>query len=358
MEFELMKEQLKGEYRQVFSEVLVYGSMKNISADMLTDRLTELYDILLTAQTEGRDVRRITGSDRERFCRDFFGDFTPLERLRELPGRFYSFAWVIFVMELLPFTADAGSNEKAVSNILPYLFGIGLGVVFELMCSLVILPLMFRNRKISPETWNNIAIVGFAAMFFGMLISQDSISAQLNVPSLPLVICSGAYIAIFFTVRSVWRYKHFGTIRNERKLMLKDSYYKNLSSVRLELIVMNGWKKQYERLSSRGKVTAEGYLDKLKSSEHINDIVDRGFDLFVAVIYLASVIGTAAASEGITDILVFALISGVISYFIWRFFSKAFRQGAGVRKKLISQCETAGKTMPEYLEDRLSQEDG
>ena len=84
MEFELMKEQLNGEYRKVFEAAWIYGIMKNVSNEMLIDRLTELYDILLTAQTEGRDVRRIAGSSTERFCKDLYGDYTPFDRLSSL----------------------------------------------------------------------------------------------------------------------------------------------------------------------------------------------------------------------------------------------------------------------------------
>ena len=38
MEFELMKEQLNGEYRKVFEAAWIYGIMKNVSNEMLIDR--------------------------------------------------------------------------------------------------------------------------------------------------------------------------------------------------------------------------------------------------------------------------------------------------------------------------------
>lgn len=351
MELELMKEQLEKEYREVFEAVWVYGTMKNVSSEMLTDRLTELYDILLTAQNEGKDVRRIAGSNIERFCKDIYGDYTFAERLKLLPDRIYRYAWAIFVLELLTLTAENSSDK---SNILPYFFGLGIGVIFELFCRFVIVKVMFKNKKISPTAWNNIALLGFAAIFVGILVFQKHISAELNVSTLPLVIGSGAYIAVFLAIRSIRRYKRYGTIRNERKQMLKDSYYKDLSSVQLENTVLKAWKKQYEKQAAKGRITAEGFLEKLKKTEHFNDIADRSFDLIVGVIYLCSVISTAASREtGISDLIFFALILGVFTFGIWRFFSKAFRQGAGVRKKLMRECEQAGVTMPEYIAGRL-----
>lgn len=350
MEFELMKEQLKGEYRKIFEAAWIYGIMKNVSNEMLIDRLTEIYDILLTAQTEGRDVRRIAGTDTERFCKDLYGDYTLTDRIKFIPRIMYTYAWWIFVIALVTFTADNSGR----SNILPYLFGIGTGVIFELICRFVIAKVMFKSRKISPAAWNNMALLIFVAIFIGMLFSQHYISVQLNVPTLPLIIGSGVYIAVFFTARSIYRYKNFGTIRNVHKQMLKDNYYKELSSTQLEETVLKGWRKRYEIESSKGKITAEGFVERLKKDERINDIVDRGLDIFYAVVYIFTIIERMTDPEqGTIDLLFYALIMGVFLFLIWRFFSGAFRKGSGVRKKLIQECLQAGVTMPEYINNRL-----
>ena len=351
MEFELMKEQLNGEYRKVFEAAWIYGIMKNVSNEMLIDRLTELYDILLTAQTEGRDVRRIAGSSTERFCKDLYGDYTPFDRLKFIPRMIYTYAWCIFVIELLTFTADTGNGR---TNILPCLFGIWIGVVFELVCRLVIAKVMFKSKKISPAAWNNMALLIFVAILMGMLFSQHYISAELNVPTLPLIIGSGVYIAIFFTARSIYRYKNFGTIRNVHKQMLKDNYYKELSSTQLETAVLKGWGKRYEKMSAKGKITAEGFVERLQKDERINDIANRGFDIFVAVLYIFTIIERMTDPEqGAFDLVCYAMVMGFFLFLTWRFFADVFRKGSGVRKKLIQECLQTGVTMPEYINSRL-----
>lgn len=348
-----MKEQLNGEYREVFSVVLVYGTMKNVSTDVLTDRITELYDILLTAQTEGRDIKRIVGSDTERFCKDFYQDYTASDRIKLLPDRFYGFAWVIFVLEFLTLIVSDESTGKTVSNVAPYLFGIGIGVIFELLCRFFVMPLMFKNKKIKPTTWSTIAGLSFIVMFVGILLFEGYLKIELNVPVLPLVIGSGIYIAAYFTARSIWRYKRFGTIRDERKQMLQDNYYKELSNIQLETVVLKSWKKKYERLSKKNQTDPEDFMIKLKKNERMNDMVDKSLGLFVLAIFISAVIGTAGECEGLTDLLMFAFFMGIVEFAIWRFCSKSFKQGSAVRKKLIRECEVAGQTMPEYIEERL-----
>ena len=354
MEFELMKQQLNGEYREVFSAVWVYGIMKSVPEDTLTDRLTELYDILITAQTEGRDVRRVAGSDRERFCRDFFGDLTASERIKQLPERVYRWAWAIFVIELLVLVPAEGGEANGVSNVVPYLFGIGIGILFELLCRFVIVPLMVGKQNIKPETWNTVALASFAAMFISAVSIEGHIGAVLNVPSVPLVIGCGAYIALFAAARAVWRYKNYGTIFNERKRMLKDSYYKELGSADLETTVLKTWKRQYEKLSRRGKTDSEGFIEKVKKDERVNAAADKVYTLFCAAFYIVTVAVQASKSETVGETLVYAVISGVILYGLWRFFLRAFKMGAAARRKLIKECESLGQPLPEFIADRLA----
>ncbi|MCR4788430.1 MAG: hypothetical protein K5888_07585, partial [Lachnospiraceae bacterium] len=110
----------------------------------------------------------------------------------------------------------------------------------------------------------------------------------------------------------------------------------------------------YERESSKGKITADGFVERLEKDERINDIVDRGLDVFYAVVYIFTIIERMTDPEqGTFDLLIYALIMGVFLFLIWRFFSGAFRKGSGVRKKLIQECLQAGVTMPEYINSRL-----
>lgn len=57
----LLEDKLKGEYREVFSQVEYYGSAKWIDADVNAEMLMELLDQMLEAQNAGRPVTDIVG---------------------------------------------------------------------------------------------------------------------------------------------------------------------------------------------------------------------------------------------------------------------------------------------------------
>ena len=103
--YEQMQEQLSGPYREVFAAAKGYGVMTNAAPELLTDRLTELYDLLLTAQAEGCAVQRVVGKDTEVFCKEFFAESSPSRRLGTLAGRLYRYVWVLFLLEGLPLLA-------------------------------------------------------------------------------------------------------------------------------------------------------------------------------------------------------------------------------------------------------------
>ena len=90
--FAAMETELEPKWREVFEKASNYATLHNIDTDFADERKSELFDLLITAQNEGSPVRKITGGNTERFCKDFFSDYTPKERLRNLPKVIYRLA--------------------------------------------------------------------------------------------------------------------------------------------------------------------------------------------------------------------------------------------------------------------------
>ncbi len=355
MEFQLMEEQLNGGYREVFSAVRVYGTMKNISPDVLTDRLTELYDVLLTAQTEGRDVKEVAGSDTERFCRDIYGDYTAADRLKQLPRTVCSCALVIFIAETLSLIMTEQPLTGTVMNLAPFLFGIGVGIVFNLLCSFVAVPLMFRSKKLRPNAWNTIALVSFFVILISTVIFQGRVSLVMNVPSLPAAIVSGVYIAVYYTVRSGWRYRNYGTIRDRRKQILKDNYYRELGDKKAESVMLREWKRKFDRLSQKKGMTAAEFLEKLRKDESKLNITVICADIFYVALYTCAVAEKIVHGESLKTALPFAVISGLIIYFICGNFSKGFHNSLEIYRRLIRECDSTKQPVDEYIDMRLAE---
>lgn len=364
MNYYLMETQLDGSYRKVFERAQLYAAMKNIDTDFMDERLSELYDMLVTAQAENKPVERIVGKDTDVFCRNMFEDFTLAERLRFLPKRMFTFMTFLLVLLLVNFYADDGFLRFFTyeTDMLPYFIGLATGLVMVLISSGLILPAAYKNKNKKSDTWSVVMIAAFFVLVFGSLYVSNKLELSLLMPAAPMLLVSGGYVIIYLAVRSVWRYKKYGTLIDEQKRMRKKAYsMRELSGIapfatQDEIELMKTWRKKCDKLIRKGKYTPETCIEKFKKDERMNDIADKGIFWFYIALYLFAVIFTRFDGEStLFDTLVFALILGVAEYFIYRFFIKAFRSGAAVRKHIIADAEKSGLSMPDYLDGRLAE---
>lgn len=69
-----MENELTGKYREVFEKAELYGVIKNIDSKVQDEMMMNLFDILLSAQKDGKPVEKIIGTDIEALC-DRAGDW-------------------------------------------------------------------------------------------------------------------------------------------------------------------------------------------------------------------------------------------------------------------------------------------
>lgn len=359
MNYAYMEMQLTGRYKEVFSRAQMYWSMRNIDADFAEERMSDLYDLLVTAQAENRPVERLTGADDDEFCRGFFGDYTLRERFMSLPKRFYSIAMFILIFELLELfgKSDKVSFFSADTNAMPWIIGIGVGVLLDIVGIFVLFPLSQRFRKVKNESWSFIFLAVFLGLIIGSVTLSDKLGLELIVPSAPVIVAAAGYSAVYLVIRSLWRYTVYGTVFDEQKRMRKKAYSmkKMLSDGDLgrdvEMKVIKTWQQRCEKYISKGKYTEETCIEKFRKDERFNDILEPVTNGIMVLIWLCSVLVTAKDS-GIADVLIFAAIIGVILFLWTRFINNVQRSGAVMRKRLISECEKSGKTMPEFLSEK------
>lgn len=358
--YEQMQEQLSGSYREVFAAAKGYGVMTNAAPELLTDRLTELYDLLLTAQAEGCAVQRVVGKDTEVFCKEFFAESSPLRRLGTLAGRLYRYVWVLFLLEGLPLlAADSAPNSKG-TNLLPYLLGVGVALIFELLARFALLPFFFRHKQGKPERWNYLAMLGFGGMVIGILALERALPWELSVPQLPVLIASGAYIAVFFVLRALRRYRTYGTILDERKQLLKDSYYRNLNSKAPDdAIILKSFRRQWKRLSRRKNMTRERFIQITQRNDRISDAILN----CMPYIWFAWLLQRAARDMRQCDTLwdqlislLVAVIAAAIFLLLLRAFMEGGRIGSAARKRVLQELAESGQSVPDFVAARLSKQ--
>lgn len=357
MNYSAMMTDLEPKWREVFEKAQTYASLKNIDTDFADERLGELFDLLITAQSEGKTVRRITGGDTERFCRDFFSDYTPAERLKTIPKTLFRLAAIMLVIELI---GALGSCDKfsdiweTKSSVGGYIIGIGVAIVFEIINIFVISPRMLKSK--STNKWTSASLGIFVLLFAGSITvsSKLGLLSKLTVPCGWLIICSGAYAAVYLIIRSVWRHKQYGTVFDTRRRMEKDIYYRSLNDASAEAGILKGWSIRYRRLSKKGKVTEDTFLDKVKADTALTHKLNLLYYPIYAVIWGIAVIKVASEGSGLYDTMLFAVICGFAIWVVHRFFIRWYFVAEANMKRLITECEKSGDTLPVFIEKKMN----
>ncbi|MBQ7953177.1 MAG: DUF1048 domain-containing protein, partial [Clostridia bacterium] len=73
----------EGEYRETFDKIDMYVGAKQLRENTKEELMSNLLDIFLSAQEEGRPVEKLTGKNIEKFCKEFCAGFGLKARLRK-----------------------------------------------------------------------------------------------------------------------------------------------------------------------------------------------------------------------------------------------------------------------------------
>ena len=353
MNLETMKSQFTGDYRAAFDGAHKYTLTQSFPAAYSDDKMAELYDLLLTAQEEGKPAEKLVGTDIEAFCKEFFSDFQPEKRLAGILKSLFAVACVLVFFgivdwltadEVLPFT-------QFQMNCSPILCGLASGAVISLLFRAV-QPLVMKTKKISAGGW--------AVIFIGMLIGSISAATilmrgkELSVPGAPVLIGAAAYILLYLAAAAIIRQRRTGSIiMKKQDNPYKDSYYQNLQDKDIRHLIEKGWLRRYRRLAKRGKTTAETFREEITRLDKINRVMDKIYTVFIIVIDLIATAGVAKGST-LPDTLIFFVFISLLLFLNWKLFHKADTENAAQRASILADCEASGQSLPEFLAGELN----
>ena len=355
MNYETMKTQLTGDYRAVFDRAQTYLMTSQFSAQYGDDKMMELYDLLLTAQTEQKPAEQVAGKDHAAFVQNFFSDYQTgwQERLHGLTEALKRLSAVVLVILLAEFftrehsETDFFAHRTDVSMLLAGLLG---GLVFIAVNQFVLRPASLKAKKIRNTGWSFIVIGVFVALIVLELIFLRDM--KLDVPTAPLVFAFGAYLLGYYIVRSVWRLKKTGTVRDIHKEQANDSYYKELRDRDIDRVLMTGMLKHYQRLARKGKITEDAFLAKMEREEKLTVYINRFASVLMAAVVLYWIVRVALEST-VAATLIFAVICGVLEWLIWKLFVGSSIKVSESRRHIYTECRKSGMTLPVYLESQI-----
>lgn len=360
----LMAEQLSGEYRQVFERADLYCTVTGIATEVAEDKMMNLFDIFMTAQSHGKPVEKIIGRDVEKFCKCYFEDYSLRERIKHSPALFYKICWVIFICSAIEVFEN--DFEKIVTgeiyyrtDILPYMTGLVLGLLFSAVIGFLMSRLIFRFPKIgSVKIYIGILIIFLVAMAVWELW-EDTIKTTVFIPIIPVIAVSGVYIAAYWGIRAYRRYCRHGSIFKEKVKIKREDSESFLLEIGESLI--KKFYRKNKRRKRRGKAewTIWEYMDYLCRQDAKEVWKWHLMALFYVVVVAVPVIHTLLI-EGMMDALILAAILLVIEIPIYFSCKKLSDFGVRCRKKLMQECQAHAMDLIEYvayLREKTSEEE-
>ena len=355
MNLEKMKSQFTGAYREAFDGAYKYILTNGFPAEYSDEKMAELYDLLLTAQEEGKPAEKIVGADIEAFCKEYFSDFTPENRFVGALGSLFAVACVVLVFSLIDWRAGEPVEpfRQFRLDASPIVFGLLCGALVSVGFR-ALQPVMLKTKKISAGAW---AVIYCVVLVLAIAVcTWLSHGRHISLPGAPFLIGAAVYIVGFLAAKAVVQYRKTGRIfKKKAENPYKDSYYKTLEDKDIRRIIEKQWLKRYRKLEQRGKTTPEtfrGEIDKLEKQNRIGQWVTDGI---AAVVVVAATVHTATESTVIDTIIFFCLVC-LVEYFILRIFHKADKENAVTRRHILADCEASGMNLPAFLAQELGEQ--
>lgn len=354
MKYTMIKDQLKGEYLAACDKVELYADLKHIDWEVQSEKLMDLLDLLLQAQYEGKPVSDIVGTDLDRFCKNYFADYSAGDRLREFLKRIKRIAWMLFILEGLWMFASLGEADfhffTNTTDISGYVGGLLMGgVVLEFVNALLRLCL-FRVKRFTVNMnlfLETVTLIGGLILIFRFWGDR-----KIYILTWPLLLGSGAYLLGYYTLQWYRRYQTTGSIKEVKSdyeisfgEMVKVEYDQNFGEEMVKALAKR-FRRMNRRRKRRGKAeyTSEEFFEKLKREDAISRRAVPA--IFIGVV-VCSTIFTAQDSTLWDTVIWFAIIS-VCEFVVYRFYSKIEKSGVRERNAIWQECRKRDMTLLEY----------
>lgn len=347
-----MAEQLSGEYRSAFERADIYSFTAKKTEEYIDEKMMELYNLLIKAEKNNQPIEEVIGNDIELYCKNFFVEEKKRYTLKEALDSLFAIMCGLLIYTLLQLLL-----EEKQSNLLPFVAGFAAGGVVEVLAKYWLQPVVFKNKKIKPIVYYFSILGAFLGCFIGMLIL--SYKYNVTIQTWWLFGISAIYVLVYFVIRSIWRYKKYGSIfghSSEEKMNkeFKKDFNKELQEKTMTKAVAQAMASRFRRIRKRKQkrgreYTFEDFAQLIRKEEKITK---RGNWVFIIITALMVVVPgiNIMVEETLFDGFIFILIMGVFEYFICRLVVKSNIDSMKTQLSLIEECEQSNIDILEYVE--------
>lgn len=356
IDYETLRTQLDGGYRDVFSKAYHYSVSLNPDNEYLDEKLTDLYDLLFTAQTEERPVEKIIGKKPDNFVKEYFSDFNLAHRIKSVFAMVYRMMFVSLVLEILNIAAHYGETGlmDIQSQDLKFFLFIPGGIIINLLISLIASKVALKTTKKTEAAWSMTVLGVFITGIFGFTKLFPLINFDYSISSAVSAIISLAVIIVYNAVNIIYRYKKYGTVKNIQREIYRDSYYKNLQNQDLVKTQLTVWKKRYAVLIRKNKTTDEKFIDEVQKAASGVKSLDVFLIAFFGVLVTGDSISKVMHGESVMDAVIYLFFAFLVGGVIIRFFHNIYMTNYAFNKNLVTRCRASGMNMPEFIDAELA----
>lgn len=344
--------QLKGDYLAAFKQAELYSMVDSIDYDKQNEMLLELLDLLLEAQSNGKPVEKIIGSDIEKFCKSFFSGRSVIGKLKPFLDALYYYSWLVFCFQIIEvtshFEADKGNPLMQPVDITGYLIGLSVLIMLSTLPSIVLKPFLFRWHKLNVALLLAMSLIATIGLCSGLTIWIGDRS--LLIPSYLSILIPGLYILSYIMIRAINNYRDHRSIRRQKDPG-ETTFWRTVGEkVQRELPteLLKRYEKINKKRSRRGKplMTPEEYTEKLYKDIKLSNYISVPLIGLLFLILLYNIINIFV-HDGFTESLLFIVIVAICEIPAFAIFRSSFL-GNKQKTELLAECDKRGVTLPEY----------
>lgn len=226
-----------------------------------------------------------------------------------------------------------------------WLFGYFWAILVSTVMGLMLRPLIFRMKWLSPNVLSNVTLL---IIFGGMFCFADLIPV-VELPVWIEVFISGGYLLMYYVIKAYLNYKKYGAIQSKEEVS-KISFWGKVDEKIIEdlpKIHKKRFEKINERMVKENKplVSEEEYMEEFRKEVAL----DKKGNLVstIVIIILVTAIGLGQIFQsGIADGALFVFLLLIIEIPIVKWTWNGYKRGP--KETVLCRCEELGIGIVEY----------
>lgn len=343
-----LSEHLTADYKEVFEQAVLYGSNQKLNEQDFEAALLNLYDLLYTAQTEGKPVQDLMKTNINSFCQAYFDGLEVHRILKQWPKLVWQSTKTLLIIEGIIFALDWLAGTKAPEINLAY-YAYGMGIAF-LMNALVkwIYQLVKGHQAFRAKYFYAFCL---AMILLSILLSvQLGKSFPLMAPRLwvlPIALGIFCLLSLFQGIKNQKTYGQWTNPEERAAKREKKTLNKQMSEQVFDKAYAREYKKKVIKSLAKGK-SLETIVSKIQKDIRLEERLFPLLPWLAGLIYLFF-IAIEINNSTPMDLLIYMVLQGSIQGTWWIWFRKFFIKSHAQRQLFLQELMANQDRLDDFL---------